>query len=71
MSIAIRLPEGLEQELCDTAKRMKRSKSFLVREAVAHYLEDINDYYAGLEALKNMTRTYSSEEVRKELGLDD
>ena len=52
MTIAIRLSEELELELAETAKKMKRSKSFLVREAVIHYLEDINDYYAGIEALE-------------------
>ncbi|MGM9453972.1 type II toxin-antitoxin system RelB family antitoxin [Legionella bozemanae] len=71
MSIAIRLPDALEHELSETAKKMRRSKSFLVREAIANYLEDINDYHAGIEVLKNPERIYSSEEVRKELGLDD
>ena len=71
MSIAIRLPDALEHELSETAKKMKRSKSFLVREAIENYLEDINDYHAGMESLKNPGRIYSSEEVRKELGLDD
>lgn len=71
MAIAIRLPEVLEHELAETAKKMKRSKSFLVREAVAQYLEDVNDYHTGIEALRNTTRIYSAEEVRKELGLDD
>ena len=71
MSIAIRLPDALEHELSETAKKMKRSKSFLVREAVAHYLEDINDFYAGMNVLTNTSRVYSSREVRKELGLDD
>lgn len=71
MSIAIRLPDALEHELSEVAKKMKRSKSFLVREAIANYLEDINDYHAGIEILKNPGRIYSSEEVRKELGLDD
>lgn len=57
-------PEALEHELSETAKKMRRSKSFLVR-------EDINDYYIGIEALNNTRHIYSSEEIRKELGLDD
>lgn len=71
MSIAIRLPDALEHELSETAKKMKRSKSFLVREAIATYLEDINDYLAGMEALNNPGRIYSLEEVRKMCELDD
>ncbi|KTD21285.1 DUF6290 family protein [Legionella londiniensis] len=71
MAIAIRLPEELEKELSMVAKKMRRSKSFMVREAISHYLEDIRDYQEATDALKNTERLYSFEEVRKELGLDD
>lgn len=71
MAIAIRLPEELEKELSMVAKKMRRSKSFMVREAISHYLEDIRDYQDAEDALKKSERLYSSEEVRKELGLDD
>lgn len=71
MAIAIRLPEELDNELSMVAKKMRRSKSFMVREAIAHYLEDLSDFQSGMEALRDTKRIYSSEEVRKELGLDD
>lgn len=71
MSIAIRLSDSLEHELTEVAKKMKRSKSFIVREAIEHYLEDVHDYYRGMEILKNPGRLYTSEEARKEIGLDD
>jgi RHH-type transcriptional regulator, rel operon repressor / antitoxin RelB len=71
MAIAIRLPEELENKLTSLAKRTKRSKSFYVREAIEHYLEDIEDYYLGMEVLKNPGQIYSLEEVRKICGLDD
>lgn len=71
MAIAIRLPEELDSELSLLAKKMRRSKSFMVREAIAHYLEDVSDFQLGMEALGSTKRIYSSEEVRKELGLDD
>jgi RHH-type rel operon transcriptional repressor/antitoxin RelB len=71
MAIAIRLPEELENQLASLAKKTKRSKSFYVREAIAHYLEDIEDYYSGLEVLNNLGRTYSLEEVRTICDLDD
>ncbi|MFT4058022.1 MAG: ribbon-helix-helix protein, CopG family [Legionella sp.] len=71
MSIAIRLPDELEHELAETAKKARRSKSFIVREAIKYYLEDLNDYYVGMEALRNTKHIYSAEEIRKELGLDD
>ncbi len=71
MAIAIRLPEELENKLSSLAKKTKRSKSFYVREAIERYLEDIEDYYSGIEALNNTKRIYPSDEVRRELGLDD
>jgi RHH-type rel operon transcriptional repressor/antitoxin RelB len=71
MSIAIRLSDDLESLLESVAKKMKRSKSFIAREAIETYLEDMQDYYKGMEVLKNPGRIYSYEEVRKELGLDD
>lgn len=68
MSIAIRLSEELEHELTETAKKARRSKSFIVREAIKCYLEDLNDYYIGMDALKNSGRIYTTEELRKELN---
>ena len=71
MAIAIRLPEELEDKLSALAKRTKRSKSFYVREAVESYLEDVDDYYIGMEVLDNPGRIYSLEEARKACDLED
>lgn len=71
MAIAIRLPEELENKLSALAKRTKRSKSFYVREAVESYLEDVEDYYIGMEVLDNPGRIYSLEDARKACELDD
>ena len=71
MAIAIRLPEELESKLSALAKRTKRSKSFYVREAVESYLEDVEDYYLGMEVLETPGRIYSLEEARKACELDD
>lgn len=71
MAIAIRLSEELESKLSALAKRTKRSKSFYVREAVESYLEDVEDYYIGMEVLDNPGRIYSLEEARKACELDD
>ena len=71
MAIAIRLPEELESKLSALAKRTKRSKSFYVREAVENYLEDVEDYYLGMEVLENPGRIYSLEEARKACEFDD
>lgn len=71
MSLAIRLPDDLELELTRVAKKMKRSKSFIAREAIINYLEDLHDYQSGMEVLRNPGRIYTSEELRKELDLED
>jgi len=71
MAIAIRLTEELESKLTLLAKKTKRSKSYYVREAIEHYLEDIEDYYMGMEVLKNPGRIYSLQEVRTICDLDD
>lgn len=71
MAIAIRLPEELETKLSTLARKTKRSKSFYVREAISQYLEDLEDYFTGMEALNKTKRVYSPDEVRKELGLED
>jgi RHH-type transcriptional regulator, rel operon repressor / antitoxin RelB len=71
MAIAIRLPEELESKLSALAKRTKRSKSFYIREAVESYLEDVEDYYLGMDILENPGRIYSLEEARKACELDD
>ena len=71
MAIAIRLPEELENKLSLLAKKTKRSKSFYVREAIEKYLEDVNDYYVGMDALESPGLICSLEEARKACGLDD
>lgn len=71
MAIAIRLPEELENKLSLLAKKTKRSKSFYVREAIESYLDDVSDYYIGMDVLENPGRIYSLEEARKACELDD
>lgn len=43
----------------------------IVQEAVLRFLEDIEDISLLEEAEKNPVRTYTLEEVRRELGLED
>ena len=71
MAIAIRLPEDLENKLSSLAKKTKRSKSFYVREAIERYLEDVDDYYVGMDILDNPGRIYSLNEARKACDLDN
>ena len=72
---AVRIPEDLDNRLNTLARRTGRSKNSFVREALLHQLDDIEDYYLGMETLERIRngeeRVYSAAEARRELGLDD
>ena len=69
-TISIRLPEKLAKELKNMAKSMERSKSFLIREAIATYLEEYSDYQIALDRLLNKDdKIIESSELRSRLGL--
>ena len=67
--IAIELDSNIEDRLDQLAKKTGRSKTFFAREAIEQHLEDIEDYYLGLEAMKNPGRLYTPDEAKRELGL--
>jgi RHH-type rel operon transcriptional repressor/antitoxin RelB len=69
--LAIRLPIDIENRLAQLAKKTGRTKTYFAREAILNYLEDMEDYYSAVAAIKKPGKRYSSEEVRKELGLED
>lgn len=75
MSTSIRLEPELERRLDALAQQTGRTKSFYLREMIARSIEDVEDFYladAAMERIrKGEERTYTSAEVRKELGLDD
>ena len=71
--LALRLDDELEKRIADLATRQGRNKSALVREALIRYMEDQEDIEMAEAVLKNQSGkpTYSLEEVRRELGLED
>jgi RHH-type rel operon transcriptional repressor/antitoxin RelB len=73
--IALRLPPEIEKRLDALAKATGRSKSFYVREALLEHLEDMEDAYLAAATLERVRlgkeRVFTTEEVRKDLGLDD
>lgn len=71
MAIALRLPPELDKRLTILAKKTHRSKSYYVREALQHYIEDLEDYYLAMNVLENPGKIYSVEEVRKMCDLED
>lgn len=75
MATSVRLEPEIERRLDALARSTGRTKAFHLRELIERGLEDLEDYYlaeAVMERLrKGEERTYTSAEVRKELGLDD
>lgn len=72
--IAVRMPAEVEARLDILAKKTGRTKTYYVREAVVEYIDDLEDLYLAeeeLRAIKAGAKTWSIEEVRKDLGLED
>ena len=75
MATSIRLDPATEQRLDRLAARTGRTKAYYLRELIENGLDDLEDYYlagATMERVrKGEEKVYSTEEVRKDLGLDD
>ena len=75
MAMTITLSDEDEQRLDALAAETGLSKKFYLRELVERGLEDIEDYYRAALVMERVRqgkeRIYSSEEVKKHLGLDD
>jgi RHH-type transcriptional regulator, rel operon repressor / antitoxin RelB len=69
--ISIDLDPEIEQRLKELAKRTGKTEAELARELVEHNIEDLEDICIAEARLANPGRTYTSEEARRELGLDD
>ena len=75
MATSIRLDPVTEQRLDRLAVQTGRTKAYYLRELVKNGLDDLEDYYladATMERVrKGEEKVYSTEEIRKDLGLDD
>lgn len=73
--LAIRLPAEVETRLGVLAQMTGRTKTFYAREAILEHLDDLEDLYLAEQRLLDIrsgkSRTYSLEEVERELGLAD
>ncbi len=66
-SLSIRLTDDMDNRLSKLAKKTHRTKTFYAREAILSYLEDIEDTYDALHALKEPGKNYSIAEVVRDL----
>ncbi len=75
MPTSIRLEPEIEARLDALAARTGRTKAYYLRELIANGLGDLEDYYTAVEVSERIRRgeerTYTSAEVRRDLGLDD
>ncbi len=74
-AISIRLSDELAKRLEKLAKRTGRTKSFYVTKAIEEHLQDLEDLYIAEQRLIDLragrSRTYTTQEVERELGLED
>jgi len=75
MATSIRLPQDIERRLDLLAEKTGRTKAFYIREMILNHLDELEDYYLAADVVerlrKGRERTFSSREVRRDLGLDD
>jgi RHH-type rel operon transcriptional repressor/antitoxin RelB len=70
VSISIRLPDNIANELDIISKETERSKSFHIQKAVEIYLAERADFQIALDRLNDHTDPIiSMDEMRANLGL--
>ena len=68
--LSIRLEPGVEKRLAALAKRTGRTKSSHVRELIENNIEDLEDRYLAEARLERRRPSMTSQQVRKQLGLE-
>jgi predicted DNA-binding protein len=74
-TISAQVSDELYKSLNDVAKQLQRSSSYIIREAITSYIEemkeDIEDYNDAVEILARNESSTPLEEVMKKLGFED
>ena len=71
--LQVSLTPDLERHLAEVSARIGETPDEIARKALCAYLEDLEDYATALEAWRehDPAKTISSEEMMRELGLED
>jgi RHH-type rel operon transcriptional repressor/antitoxin RelB len=69
--LSIRLKPAMERRLSRLARQTGRTKTFYATKLIEENIEDLEDRYLAEARLEKRGKTYSSGEVRKQLGLGD
>jgi transposase len=66
--VTARLPDDLVQSIDEAARRLKRSRAEVIRQAIEYYLDDVEDLKLALEALQDPADPVLDwEEVKRDL----
>ena len=68
--LSLRLDPEVEHRLDELARKTGRTKSYYARELIEQNLEDLEDRYTAEARLEKRLPTFTSRQVRKQLGLD-
>jgi predicted transcriptional regulator len=68
--ITIVLPRDLAEQLAQVARAKGRSQEVVAGDALAEWLEDVEDIEAADQVLRDGYIRYSEDEVRRRLGLE-
>ena len=75
MPTSIRLPDDIERRLEFLARQTGRTKAYYIREMILENIDDVEDYYLAADILERVRKgkepTLASDDVRKDLGLED
>ena len=75
VAVSLRLPDDLSDRLQQLADQTGRSKSYYMIEAISEHIEDLEDLYLAeqrlIELRAGRSRTYTLDEVERDLGLAD
>ncbi len=69
--LSIRLSSDLENRLVNLADKTGRAKSYYIRKAIEHFLDEEEEYYLAINRLERNNSRISLKEVERQLGLED
>jgi len=74
-AVSVQLPDDVANRLNQLSALTGRSKSFYITEAILEHLDDLEDVYIAEKRLEDIragrSKTYTLEEVERDLGLAD
>lgn len=69
--LSIRLKPALERRLSRLARQTGRTKTFYATKLIEENIEDLEDRYLAETRLERGGKTYTSAQVRRQLGVED